>query len=131
MASQQTGFSTSTAGTRSLGEVCRELLSEVVGLIRRDRHVAAGRSTRVDRIGWSVTAVVLGALVGYTGLMFLLWGGVVAIWLGLAAAGMHEGWAACTAFLIMGATWTVLGYLVVQQALGILRREPIESATRD
>jgi hypothetical protein len=114
--------------TQSAGRVLRDLAAEVVALIRRDHHVAPGSPDKADRIGWSVVAVILGALVGYTGLMFLLWGGVVAIWLGLTAAGVEDGPAACAAFLIMGAIWSVAGYLVVRSAIGLLRREPVETA---
>jgi hypothetical protein len=115
------------AGTQSLGQVLRDLAAELVGLIRRDHHVAPGSPDKADRVGWSVVAVILGALVGYTGLMFLLWGGVVGIWLGLTAAGMGVGTAACAAFLIMGAIWSVAGYIVAQAAIHTLRREPIET----
>jgi hypothetical protein len=125
---QSYGTAAGTAGTQPLGQVVRELASELVALIRRDHNVAPGPPDKADRVGWSVVAVILGALVGYTGLMFLLWGGVVAIWLVLTAAGMNDGSAACTAFLVMGAIWSVAGYLAVRSAIAALRREPIETA---
>jgi hypothetical protein len=116
------------AGTQPLGQVLRDLAAELVGLIRRDHHVAPGSPDKADRVGWSVVAVILGALVAYTGLMFLLWAGVVGIWLALTEAGIAEGPAACVAFLIMGAIWSVAGFVVVQRAISTLRREPIETA---
>jgi hypothetical protein len=116
------------SGTQPLGQVLRDLAAELVGLIRRDHHVDPGAPDKADRVGWSVVALILGALVGYTGLMFLLWGGVVAIWLMLTEAGMNEGPAACAAFLIMGAIWSAAGYFVARSAIVALRREPIEMA---
>ena len=113
--------------TQSAGRVLRDLAAELVGLIRRDHHVAPGSPDKADRVGWSVVAVILGALVGYTGLMFLLWGGVVAIWLGLTEAGIEDGPAACAAFLMMGAIWSVAGYFVARSASSVLRREPVET----
>lgn len=115
-------------GTQPLGQILRDLASELVGLVRRDYHIAPGTPDKADRIGWSVVAVILGALVGYTGLMFLLWGGVVAIWMALTAVGVNDAPAACAAFLIMGAIWGIAGYLVVRAAIAALRREPVETA---
>jgi hypothetical protein len=114
--------------TQPLAQVLRALAAELVAIIRRDHHVVPGSHDKADRVGWSVVAVILGALVGYTGLMFLLWAGVVAIWLVLTAAGMNGAPAACAAFLIMGAIWSIAGYFVVRSAITALRREPIETS---
>jgi hypothetical protein len=125
-------YSTGVApGTQPLGHVWRELAAELVGLIRRDHHVAAGARDKANRVGWNVVAVILGALVAYTGLMFLLWGGIVGLWIALTGAGIAEAPAACAAFLVMGAVWSLVGFLVAHRAIGALRREPIETDATD
>jgi len=122
------GAGSATAGTQPLGQVLSDLAAEMVAIIRRDHHVAAGSPEKAGRIGWGVVSVILGALVGYTGLMFLLLGGVVGIWLALTNAGFRSGPAACAAFLIMGAIWSMIGFIVARAAINTLRREPIETA---
>ncbi len=116
--------SATPSGGRTLADLARQLLAAGLAAIHR-QDVLAGHPPpeTVARLAWAAVSLLLGALVAYTGLMFLLWSAVAVTFLALTGAGVTQANAAWLSFLIMGVVGTAVGALVVSISIKALRQE--------
>jgi hypothetical protein len=103
---------------RSLGDLLSELSRETATLVRQEVALARTELTRnVARLQRHAVLIVAGGVIAYSGLLAI----VAAIVLGLVRLGVTPWLAA----LVAGIGVAVLGYVLLQQGLSGLKRDPL------
>jgi len=106
---------------RSLGELFSELSRETAALVRQEVALAKSElSEKVSRLGRSAGLVGVGGVLGHAGLLTL----IAAIVIILANAGLPL-WASA---LIVAVLLLIVSYVLTQQGLTGLKREPLKPA---
>ncbi len=102
---------------RSLGELFGELARQTSNLLHKEMDLTRVEMTRnVSRLGGHVASIAVGGAIAYAGLLALL---------AAAIAGLATVLAWWLAALIVGLVVVVVGYFLIQRALGALRRESL------
>ena len=103
---------------RSLGDLLSELSRETATLVRQEVALARTELTRnVARVQRHAALIVAGGVIAYSGLLAI----VAAIVLGLIRLGVTPWLAA----LVAGIGVAILGYMLLQQGLSGLKRDPL------
>lgn len=111
---------------RSIPELFRRLRDETTTLFRQELALAkAEMSEKAARVGRNSMFLGVGALVAYTGLIFLLLGLSRLIWMGLDRAGVAPQVSLWVAPMIVGVIVAAVGYGLIQKALSTLKRERV------
>jgi len=106
---------------RSLGELFSELSRETAALVRQEVALAKTElSEKVSRLGRSAGLIGVGGVLGHAGVLTL----IAAIVIILANAGLPL-WASA---LLVAVVLLVVSYVLTQQGLTGLKREPLKPA---
>jgi len=106
---------------RSLGELFSELSRETAALVRQEVALAKTElSEKVSRLGRSAGLIGVGGVLGHAGVLTL----IAAIVIILANAGLPL-WASA---LLVAVLLLVTSYVLTQQGLTGLKREPLKPA---
>lgn len=106
---------------RSLGELFSELSRETAALVRQEVALAKSElSEKASRLGRSAGLIGVGGVLGHAGLLTL----IAAVVIILANAGLPL-WASA---LIVAVVLLVVSYVLTQQGLTGLKREPLKPA---
>ncbi|MFN7141201.1 MAG: phage holin family protein [Limisphaerales bacterium] len=115
-----------THGRHSIADLLRELREESVTLVKQEVALAKTEmKEKAAKIGRNAAYLVVGGLIGYAGLIFLLFAGMRGLTLGLVAAGIQPETALWLSPLILGAVVVLIGVALAMKAWNAISEESL------
>ncbi len=111
---------------RSVPDLLRDLKADTTTLLRQEVELAKQEMAgKAKSWGKNAAFVVVGGLVAYTGLLFLLLGLVALLYLALWGAGLPQGTSLWLGALLVGVVIGAIGAGLILKGYSVLKRESV------